>query len=123
MQESQAKGIRDLEMLRGHGYEYRLLLYTPSLWELTVQAYEVYPKGHFYRIIFHGTHYMQTAIHWIQGDFELATPEKYAKLADALHLTTEERERLLLFVASPPNKPEVLVLCHAVYVSQEIPLP
>jgi len=123
MLESQKKGITNLERLQGLGYEYRLENYVSGLSELTFRAYKVGPQEHFYRITFQTTLYIQTATRWDQGDFQLATPEQYVELADAMGLSAIQREQLLLFVVSPANKPKVLILCHQVFVSQEIPLP
>jgi hypothetical protein len=123
MLESQKKGIQDLERLQGLEYEYRLENYVSSLSEITFRAQKIGLHGHFYRITFQTTLYVQTATRWDQGNFELATPEKQVELANALGLSAAQREQLLLFVASPPNRPEVLVLCHQVFVSQVIPSP
>jgi hypothetical protein len=123
MLESQKKGIQDLERLQGLEYEYRLENYASSLSELTFRAQKTGSQGHFYRITFQTTLYVQTATRWDRGNFELATPEKHIELADAMGLSAAQREQLLLFVASPSNRPKVLVLCHQVFVSQEIPLP
>jgi hypothetical protein len=123
MLESQKKGIEYLERLQGQECEYRLVNYMSNLSELTFQAYKAESPGHSYRITFQTTLYVQTVTDWDQGDFHLATPEKYRELADAMNLSANQREQLLLFTASPSNKPEVLVLCHQVFVSQEIPWP
>jgi hypothetical protein len=123
MLESQKKGIQDLERLQGLEYEYRLENYASSLSELTFRAHKIGSQEHFYRITFQTTLYIQTATHWDRGNFELAIPEKHIELTDALGLNAAQREQLLLFVASPSNRPKVLVLCHQVFVSQEIPLP
>lgn len=123
MLESQEKGIKQIEQLQGRGYAYRLQNYVTSLSELTFLAYEAGSHGHCYRITFQTTLYIQTPTHWDQGDFHLAPPEKYQEIADALHLEDIQREQLMLFEACPPNKPPILVLCHKVFVSQEIPFP
>ena len=123
MLESQKKGITDLEKLREHEYEYRLENYASNLSELTFRAYKAGSQGHFYRITFQTTLYIQTPTYWNQGDFQLATPEKYVELVDDLGMSAVQRKQLLLFIASPANKPQVLILCHTVFVSQEIPLP
>ena len=123
MLDSQTKGMRDLETLREYGCRYRFIDYIPHLSELIFLASISDLKGPRYRITFQTTLYIQTVTDWFHGGFELAGPEKYTELVDALDLNTAAKEQLLLFVASPLNKPEVLVLCHTVYVSQETPLP
>jgi hypothetical protein len=114
------KGVEALASLSGHGYKYRVQNYTSSLSQLTFEACGDSCR---YSITFQTTYYVQTTIWWDQGDFALATASKFEELAEALGLDAAQRERLLLFVAAPPNRPEVLVLCNRVFVSQETPLP
>lgn len=123
MLEAQRKGVEDLERLYGRGYEYQLQNYTSNLSELTFVARRIEPSGSFYRITFQTTHYVQTMVSWDQGDFRLATADRFLALADALNLSTIQREQLLLFVAVPLNRPEVMILCHRVFLSQEMPFP
>jgi len=120
---SQQKGIHDLETLQGHGYEYRLESYTSGLSEVTFRAYASLPQPHYYRITFQTMLYIQTMSRWKDGDFQLASTDEYEQLANALDLSPSQQKDLLLFVASPPDRPKVLVLCNTLFISQEIPIP
>ena len=121
MLESQKRGIEYLERLQEQNYEYRLVNYTSSLSELTFHAHRAGSAGHSYRITFQTVLYVQTLTHWDRGNFQLATYEKFRELADTMGLSAAQREQLLLFIACPSDKLEILVLCHQVFVSQEIP--
>jgi len=123
MLESQRKGVEYLGMLQGQGYEYQLVNYTSNLSEITFQAYKAGSPGQFLRITFQTTLYIQTVVHWEQGDFRLATAEEFQRLADAMNLSDIQREQMLLFIACPPDKPDILILCHQVFVSRETPWP
>ncbi|MBI3242129.1 MAG: hypothetical protein HYZ49_07540 [Chloroflexi bacterium] len=123
MLESQKRGISNLERLQGQGYEYQLENYTSGLSELSIKAYKTGSQGHFFRVIFQTTLYVQIPIHWGNGDFHLATSDRHAILMETLGLSPEQKEQLLLFTALPSKGTEILILCHKVLVSQEIPFP
>ncbi|MCD4739544.1 MAG: hypothetical protein K8R89_09855 [Anaerolineae bacterium] len=123
MLESQKKGIRILESLHNSKFQYRIESYGTGLSELTILAYKSGYDARCYRITFQTTLYIQASTNWNKADFQLASPARFDKFAIALGLSALQKEQLLLFIATPSDRPEILVLCHTVFVSQEIPLP
>ena len=122
MQEFRQKALRDLEILRNQGYSYSLERYVDSLSELIVRASKPDSPNHFIRIYFQTTIYIQMPIHWISGDFCLATTDRHKELTTSLGLDEIQARQLILLTVQPPTRPEILVLCHQVFLSQEIPI-
>ncbi len=123
MLESQQRGVHALEALKNQGYEYRLERYVASLSELTIRASKPDSPGFYIRITFQTTLYVQMPTYWTQGDFCLATTDRYMKLVTELGLGEDQTKQLLLFTVYPAQTPEIYVLCHQVFLSQEIPVP
>lgn len=123
MLEFQQKGIHDLEILKNQGYSYSLERYINSLSELVVCASKPDSPNHFIRIYFQTTIYIQMPNHWTSGDFCLATTDKHSEITTKLGLSEVQAKQLMLLTTQPPTNPEILVLCHQVFLSREIPIP
>jgi hypothetical protein len=122
MLESQQKGIRTLETLRSQGYEYKLEKYTSHLSELTIRAYKSDSPGFYFYITFQTVVYIQMPTHWNQGDFCLATQDEHERIARDIGLNEHQAQQLLLLTVQPSVAPEIFVLCHKVFLSQEVPI-
>jgi len=119
MLEFQKKSIRLIEALENQGYQYSLHSYVSGLSELAVRVYKPDCPDRCIRITFQTTRYIKMPSDWAHGDFCLATPEQHKKLITELGLSESQARQMLLFTAQPPKKPEILVLCMKVFVSEE----
>ncbi len=120
---SQKKGVELLEELSKHPFQYRIQSYAAGLSELTILAHRLEGETpHCYRITFQTTHYIQAPSSWNAANLRLASTTKWDDFAAVLGLSRLQKEQLLLFVATPADKPEIRIVCHTVFVSHEIPL-
>jgi hypothetical protein len=120
MLSSKKEGAQRLEMLMEGNYEYSVESYSAGLSELKIRAsLSGNPSKCFY-IVFQTTLYIQLPVHWKDGDFCLSTSEKYIELTSSLNLDESAKEQLMLFTVKPIHNPDIFILCHKVFLSQEI---